>query len=130
MRVPLPVEPRKRYVYCVHAPEGPGLNCPLVIDPSGTYFRREGYGGHYLCGRSPLNREMEPSIDNLDVDHDFFEEHVWPKIANRVDAFNNIKLHSAWAGYYDYNFWDQNAIIGRHPVHDNVYFATGFSGHG
>ena len=25
LSVPLPVEPRKRYVYCVHAPKGPGL---------------------------------------------------------------------------------------------------------
>lgn len=24
LSVPLPVEPRKRYVYCVHAPKGPG----------------------------------------------------------------------------------------------------------
>ena len=53
LSVPVPVEPRKRYVYCVHAPKGPGLDCPLVCDPSGVYFRREGYGGHYLCGRSP-----------------------------------------------------------------------------
>ena len=39
LQVPLPVEPRKRYVYNVHCPGGPGLDCPLVIDPSGTYFR-------------------------------------------------------------------------------------------
>lgn len=41
-----------------------------------------------------------------------------------------LQVHSAWAGFYDYNFWDQNAIIGEHPYHKNVYFATGFSGHG
>jgi len=32
---------RKRYVYCFHCPDGPGLNTPLTIDPSGTYFRYE-----------------------------------------------------------------------------------------
>ena len=30
-----------------------GLDCPLVVDPSGAYFRREGMGNHYLCGMSP-----------------------------------------------------------------------------
>lgn len=39
LSVPLPVEPRKRYVFCYQAPEGPGLDCPMVIDPTGTYFR-------------------------------------------------------------------------------------------
>ncbi len=37
--VPLPIEPRKRFVYNIHCPDGPGLDCPLVVDPSGTYFR-------------------------------------------------------------------------------------------
>ncbi|TNM85255.1 hypothetical protein fugu_009433 [Takifugu bimaculatus] len=50
--VAVPVEPRKRYVYVVHCPEGPGLDAPLVIDSSGVYFRREGLGGHYITGAS------------------------------------------------------------------------------
>ncbi len=91
MSVPVPVEPRKRYVYCVHAPKGPGLNCPIVIDPSGVYFRREGYGGHYLTGRSPAFSE-EPQIDDLDVDYDWFQDKVWPVLAHRVPAFNELKV--------------------------------------
>lgn len=129
MAQPIPVEPRKRYVYCVHAPEGPGLDCPLVIDPSGTYFRREGLGGFYLCGCSPEETE-EPAVDNLDVDYDYFDNHVWPHIARRAPAFENLKLHSSWAGYYDYNTFDQNGIIGLHPKFMNMFLATGFSGHG
>ncbi|ROT72781.1 hypothetical protein C7M84_008826 [Penaeus vannamei] len=129
MGVPIPVEPRKRYVYCVHAPDGPGLDSPLLIDPNGTYFRREGLGGLYLCGQSPTD-ECEPSIENLDVDYDFFESNVWPTIANRVPSFENLKLQSSWAGYYDYNTFDQNGIIGLHPIFTNMFIATGFSGHG
>lgn len=36
-----------------------------VVDPSGAYFRREGYGGHYLCGMSP-EEDQEPAVDNLE----------------------------------------------------------------
>ena len=41
-----------------------------------------------------------------------------------------VQVKSAWAGNYDYNVWDQNGVIGQHPVLDNVYLACGFSGHG
>lgn len=41
-----------------------------------------------------------------------------------------IQLRSAWAGYYDYNTFDQNSIIGPHPVLSNFIFINGFSGHG
>ncbi|XP_042205554.1 FAD-dependent oxidoreductase domain-containing protein 1-like [Homarus americanus] len=129
MAAPIPVEPRKRYVYCVHAPDGPGLNSPLVIDPNGTYFRREGLGGNYLCGQSP-HEDNEPPVDDLKVDEKFFEDEVWPTIANRVPSFENLKLHTSWAGYYDYNTFDQNGIIGLHPLVSNMFIATGFSGHG
>ena len=44
---------RKRYVYGIHCPDGPGLNMPFLVDPSGVYIRREGLAGHYICGASP-----------------------------------------------------------------------------
>ncbi|XP_065737534.1 FAD-dependent oxidoreductase domain-containing protein 1 isoform X1 [Phocoena phocoena] len=125
----LPVEPRKRYVYLWHCPQGPGLEAPLVADPSGAYFRREGLGNNYLGGCSPTEEE-EPDPGNLEVDHDFFQEKVWPYLAQRVPAFETLKVRRAWAGYYDYNTFDQNGVVGPHPLVVNMYFATGFSGHG
>ncbi|RXN18877.1 FAD-dependent oxidoreductase domain-containing 1 [Labeo rohita] len=127
--VPLPVEPRKRFVYVVHCPDGPGLDTPFLIDYSGVYCRREGLGGNYITGMSPEETE-EPDISNLDVDHDFFQEKVWHRLAHRVPAFEQLKVSNAWAGFYDYNTLDQNGIIGLHPLVPNMYFATGFSGHG
>jgi len=130
LETPLPVEPRKRFVYVTHCPEGPMLDCPFVIDPSGVYVRREGLGGHYICGTSPSSEEEEPEIANFDIDYDLYNEHIWPAIAHRIPAFNNSKLKSAWAGYYDYNAFDQNLVIGPHPYFHNFYFANGLSGHG
>uniref|UniRef100_A0A670YNS8 FAD-dependent oxidoreductase domain-containing protein 1 n=1 Tax=Pseudonaja textilis TaxID=8673 RepID=A0A670YNS8_PSETE len=127
--VKFPVEPKKRYVYVWHCPEGPSLECPFLIDTTGAYFRREGLGGNYLGGLSPTEEE-EPDIENLEVDHEFFQEKVWPKLAHRVPCFESLKVKSSWAGYYDYSTFDQNPVIGRHPLVSNLYFASGFSGHG
>ncbi|XP_055634547.1 FAD-dependent oxidoreductase domain-containing protein 1 [Toxorhynchites rutilus septentrionalis] len=131
LTVPLPVEPRKRYVYVYQCENdrGPGINTPLTIDPTGTYFRRDGLGGNYLGGKSPPPEE-EPSVDNLDVDHAFFDSHVWPNLARLVPSFEAIKVKSAWAGYYEFNTFDENGIVGPHPYYNNLYIATGFSGHG
>ncbi|XP_034476774.1 FAD-dependent oxidoreductase domain-containing protein 1 [Drosophila innubila] len=131
LSVPLPVEPRKRYVYVINT-QGrncPGLATPLTIDPNGTYFRRDGLGGNFLCGRSPSDDE-EPECDTLDVDHGYFESNVWPTLASRVPAFESVKVQSSWAGYYDHNCFDANGVIGQHPHYKNLYIAAGFSGHG
>ena len=41
-----------------------------------------------------------------------------------------FQLKSAWAGYYDYNYVDQNLVIGPHPYYNRMCFANGMSGHG
>jgi FAD-dependent oxidoreductase domain-containing protein 1 len=122
----IPVHSRKRFVYvfdCRDAPE----NCPLTFDPTGTYFRPEGQ--LFICGKSP-DPSDDPDCDDLDVDYSFFDDVVWPDLANRVPVFEAIKVVNAWAGHYAYNTLDQNAIIGTHPEIANMVFANGFSGHG
>jgi sarcosine oxidase len=128
--VALPVEPRKRFVYVIDSREATDAlrRAPLTVDPSGIWFRPE--GRLFVCGKSP-EANAEPAIGDLDhVDHSFFEQEVWPHLAARVPAFESIKVVNAWAGYYDYNTLDQNAVIGPHPGLRNLYFANGFSGHG
>ena len=128
--VPLPVAPRKRYVYVLdcRAPPESLRQAPLTVDPGGVWFRPE--GRTFICGKSPAD-DSEPAIGDLDaIDHAFFEDEVWPQLAARVPAFESAKVVGAWAGYYDYNDLDQNAVIGAHPHLTNFYVATGFSGHG
>jgi FAD-dependent oxidoreductase domain-containing protein 1 len=124
--VDLPVEARRRSVFVFDVRESlPG--CPLVIDTSGVWFRPE--GGSYICGTSP---PVEEDLDGLplEVDHHQFDDLLWPALAARVPAFDAIKPVRSWAGYYEYNTVDQNAILGPHPDFTNLLFANGFSGHG
>lgn len=127
--IDLPVGPRKRYVYVLDCPAATEAlhKAPLTVIPGGAYFRPE--GRNFLAGLSP-EEHQEP--DNLDweVDHAWFEEHIWPALAERVPLFEAIKVISAWVGHYDYNALDQNAVIGPHPEVANFLFANGFSGHG
>jgi len=124
--IALPVQARKRCVYHFTSPaKAPG--CPLVIDPTGLYFRPEGDG--FLCGIAPLEHE-DPESDDFDVPLEAFEQQLWPMLAHRVPGFEAARLKSAWAGHYDVNLLDHNVILGPHPSLPNLLFANGFSGHG
>jgi glycine/D-amino acid oxidase-like deaminating enzyme len=124
--VDLPVEARRRSVFVLHVASPPS-GCPLVIDTSGAWFRPE--GGSFIAGIAP-----EPTDDVADlplvVDHALFEDRLWPALAARVAAFDALRVTNSWAGYYEVNTFDHNALIGRHPAVDNLLFANGFSGHG
>jgi FAD-dependent oxidoreductase domain-containing protein 1 len=101
---------------------------PLTIDPSGVYFRPE--GPSYIGGYSPRTGEADPDTLDLEVDRSRFEDRVWPALAQRVPAFEQVRLLDAWAGHYEVNTLDHNAVIGPHPQVRNFLFANGFSGHG
>jgi glycine/D-amino acid oxidase-like deaminating enzyme len=124
--IALPVEPRRRSVFVFDVREPPGPT-PLVIDPSGTWFRPE--GRFYIGGTTPAEGNDPPGAP-LEVQHQEWDDMVWPVLAARVPAFEAAKVVNSWAGYYEYNTFDQNGIVGRHPEIDSLIFATGFSGHG
>ncbi|MFZ2102779.1 MAG: FAD-binding oxidoreductase [Oricola sp.] len=124
----LPVEPRKRTVFFFHAPDRIA-DMPMTVDPSGLYVRPEGDG--YITGISPppaADRPADP--DDFEPDWSLFEETVWPVLAARIPAFETLRLQSAWAGHYDYNPIDRNALIGPAPGLGGLFAITGFSGPG
>ena len=122
----LPVEPRRRSVFVFDVREPPGAT-PLTIDVGGTWFRPE--GRFYIAGTTPVAGNDQPAAP-LEVQHAEWDDIVWPALGARVPAFEAAKVVGSWAGYYEYNTFDQNGIVGRHPEIDGLVLATGFSGHG
>jgi glycine/D-amino acid oxidase-like deaminating enzyme len=111
---------------------------PMLIDASGAYVRPEGRrsadGQLYICGASPPPErdrawdETDPA--SQDVDWSLFEDIIWPALAERVPAFEEIRPGRAWSGPYDMNALDGNAILGPAIGAPNLMLANGFSGHG
>src|SRR5690606_25245903 len=88
-------------------------------------------GAVYITGGAEHEHdELAADPQDFDPDWNLFEEIIWPSLAARVPAFEAIRPGRAWAGHYDFNTLDQNAVIGPHPEVTNFLFANGFSGHG
>lgn len=123
----IPVEPRRRCLFVVDCRTPLEGKVGLTIDPTGVFFRPE--GKFYLMGTYPKH-DPEVDPDDFDVMHDEFEAEIWPILAQRVPAFEAIKVVNSWAGHYDYCTLDHNVILGPHTDVKNFLFANGFSGHG
>ncbi|MFN3994654.1 MAG: NAD(P)/FAD-dependent oxidoreductase [Tabrizicola flagellatus] len=126
--IAIPIEPRKRFNWVLQAERPLDRPLPLTIDPTGAFVREVG-GGTYMAGG---HAEVDPAVefDDFTMDPDLWLDHIWPAIATRIPAFEAVKVVNEWAGQYDYNLLDQNAITGPHPEVTNFLFLNGFSGHG
>jgi len=125
--VELPIKPRRRMVF-QFACRAELPRFPLLIDPTGIWVRPEGNG--YLTGFSPAEGEDDPDEPPLEIDEAVFHERLWPVLAERVPAFEELKLTGGWAGYYDMNLSDHNGLVGAHPAVPSLLHVAGFSGHG
>ena len=121
----LPVVPVRRMKFYFETPN-PIEPLPMVRDFPRLTMRPEGAG--YFAGVSSLT---DPPGFNFNVDHDFFEETVWPALAARIPAFETLKMKNSWAGHYEQNVLDTCLILGSWPGHfENFLVITGFSGNG
>lgn len=122
-----PVEPRKRTVFIADAPNARHPDAPLIIDHTGVYLRPE----HEAWLTATVPDDDGPcSLDDWEPEHAQFEDLIWPRLYNRSEGFDAVKVQRFWVGHYDFNRLDQNAIIGPHPGWQGLYVASGFSGHG
>jgi FAD-dependent oxidoreductase domain-containing protein 1 len=125
--IAIPVYAKKRCVFSFTCRDAlPRF--PLLIDTTGVWVRPEGEG--YIAGYSPSDLDEQDHGMDFDVDWTLFDEMIWPALAARVPAFENIRPGRAWAGHYDMCLHDHNALVGRVPGLNNAFLAAGFSGHG
>lgn len=121
----VPIEPLRRFEHYFES-EDPIEPLPYLKDPERLAFRPEGKG--YSGGVPTL---LEPRGYNMEPDHDYFENVVWPALAHRFPQFEKTKCKATLPGLYDQNDFDGNVIIG--PGADglgNFHMLAGFSGHG
>jgi len=128
--IEIPIESRKRCAF-VFQSSTPVDTFTNLIDTTfgnrGVYARP--FGPDYLGMTSP-DPDKDPESFDFDVDEELFEKFVRPALSRRVAGFQDMQLVDSWAGHYEMNTFDQNAILGPHPEIDNFIFLCGFSGHG
>ena len=122
----LPVEPRKRTVFVIDAPNARHADAPLLVD-AGFYLRPE--QNHWITATVP-RADGQCALDDFEPDLNLFEDVIWEQLYARAPGFDAVKVIRHWVGHYDYNTLDQNAILGPHPLVPNLYVMNGFSGHG
>ena len=121
----VPIEPMRRYEHYFEAADAIEP-LPYIKDVHRLAFRPEGKG--YSGGVPNLD---EPRGYNFDIDHDYFQQVVWPALAARFPQFERSKEKNTMSGLYDQNEFDATPILGPWTGKlDNFYLMAGFSGHG
>ncbi|MFM0562189.1 NAD(P)/FAD-dependent oxidoreductase [Paraburkholderia sediminicola] len=121
----LPIVPMRRFEHYFTC-GNPIEHLPYVKDLSRLAFRSEGNG--FSGGLVDSN---EKRGFNFDVDHDYFENVVWPAVAHRFPPLEAAKCHRTWSGLYEQNDLDGNPVIGAWNSRlENLFTVAGFSGHG
>ncbi|HNP74327.1 MAG TPA: FAD-dependent oxidoreductase [Kouleothrix sp.] len=125
--VRLPVSPTKRQVTTVEVAARPGHILPALFFPSGLYCIHEG-GGLFMIGKSFPDDPV--GLEDFSWERRRFEELIWPELVELMPSFDRLKITGGWAGLYEVNTFDGNAILGEWPELPGFYLANGFSGHG
>lgn len=120
----VPIEPMRRQQFFFDI-QGELEPIPAMRHSSGFAMRRLQKG--YLTG---YTRFDDPGGFRWDLDHQAFDDVLWPALAEQSSAFEAVKMKGGWVGHYDMNRLDGNPIIDRFPGAPNFILAAGFSGHG
>ena len=125
--VELPIAPTKRQVTVIETNARPENVLPLLFLPSGLYVVHEG-AGVFTIGKSFPTDYV--GYDDFTWERETFEELIWPELVEYIPEFDRLKIQRGWAGLYEVNTLDGNAILGEWPELKGFFMAGGFSGHG
>lgn len=125
--VNLPILPTKRQVFVLETEARSEKVLPAIFFPSGLYLFHEG-AGHFTCGKSLSTDPV--GYDDFEWDRRVFEDQLWEELVSYLPAFDRLKVTQGWAGLYEMNTFDGNAILGEWPELKGFYLENGFSGHG
>ncbi|KAK5982804.1 FAD-dependent oxidoreductase domain-containing protein 1 [Trichostrongylus colubriformis] len=130
LAVPVPIRPRRRTNFVIHAPDVP-VDMPSLVEPCGVHCRQIDVGNNFVVGRNPPEEEDQRNTsESLEVDYNEFYEKIWPVLVKRAPGFQSAKIKSAWCGFQDVNTFDSAPVIGEHPLYKNLYMLCGFGGRG
>jgi glycine/D-amino acid oxidase-like deaminating enzyme len=124
--VDLPVIPVMRTVYVVSTTVAT-TGLPSLFLPSGAYALPESDSTWVMAWSRP---EDPVGFDFTPAGRQRFTDVIWPEIYRALPAFDSLEVQASWAGLYDVNTLDGNAILGEWPTIEGLFLATGFSGHG
>jgi sarcosine oxidase subunit beta len=97
----------------------------MIVDASNLYFHPE--GPHILAGYSVPDEA--PGFDFTYDGRDFFENHIWPRLAHRASTFERCGHVRGWAGLYAVTP-DRSGIAGVVGGFANLFEAHSFTGRG
>lgn len=140
---PLPIAPRKRYLWFVERAgsmtEEQFLAMPLVIVPSGAYCRPENAGSLLMGWAHDAPAEPDFTWDDQDRVEDRFYHRsgtdsvgyeAWATIAETLPPVGEFAgITATTAGYYGVTP-DHNPFLDFDPQVPNLLRLVGFSGHG
>ncbi len=125
--VDLPIEPTKRQVTIIETNVCPEKTLPLLVLPSGLYCIHEN-DGIFTVGKSLPTDYV--GYDDFNWERKNFVDVIWPELVKYIPFFDRLKVTRGWAGLYEVNTLDGNAILGEWPGLNGFFLANGFSGHG
>src|SRR5262249_20170192 len=115
----------RRQISIAHARDVDLRPYGMFVDTSGVYFHRE--ATHILAGYA--DHDAEVGYNFKYAGQEWFEERIWPHLAERMSRCAQMRHRSGWSGLYEYTP-DHSGIVGFAPGQDRIVEAYGFTGRG